>query len=104
MQQRKPRVTPEYASIGSMSIEILPYTASQKYLGTQLTFHCPNITEVEARISAAWKRFHSLKQELTHKQYSLKSRVRLFHRSITPTALYASGAWTMTTELEHRLQ
>ena len=103
-QQRKPRQQPEYAKVGALSVEVLPYTGKQKYLGTQLTFHCPNATEVESRISAAWKRFHAMKGELTNRKYSLKSRIRLFHGAVTPMALYASGTWTMKVELEHRLQ
>jgi len=52
----------------------------------------------------AWKKFFALKQELTGHRYSLTDRLRLFHGTITPTILYASEAWTLTTDLEHRLR
>jgi hypothetical protein len=44
------------------------------------------------------------KQELTGKHYSINDRLRLFHGTVMPTMLYGCEAWTLTTELEHRIQ
>jgi len=87
-----------------MDIEILPATGSTKYLGRKLSFTDPHRTELENRISYAWKRFFMLKQELTGRHYSLSDRLRLFHGAITPTILYGSEAWTLTVDLENRLK
>ena len=87
-----------------MPIEVLPHTASQKYLGRKLTFHQSAQTEVENRIASGWRKFFLLKRELTTRSYSLRDRLRLFEGSVTPTVLYGSAAWTLTTELENRLK
>ena len=36
--------------------------------------------------------------------YSLNDRLRLVHGTVTPTVLYGSETWTMTKELEQKLQ
>ena len=87
-----------------MAIEILPYGTSQKYLGRALTFRTPTEAEVNNRTSVAWRKFYALKQELTTKSYSLKGRLRLFHGTITPTILYGSSAWTLTTALQNKIR
>ena len=76
----------------------------RKYLGRTLSFHDPHRTELENRIAAAWRKFYTLKSELTSKRYSLSDRLRLFHGTITPTMLYAAETWTLTAELENRLR
>jgi len=104
IQRRRPTTQPEHVQVCELNIEVLPFSASQKYLGRKLTFHQPTDTEVESRIAIAWKKFYMLKQELTTKSYSLKGRLRLFHGTITPTVLYGSASWTLTTELSNRLR
>ena len=87
-----------------MQIDVLNVDDSTKYLGRKLNFSDPHRTEVESRIASAWKKFFVQKQELTSKTYSLNDRLRLFHGTVTPTVLYGCEAWTMTVELENRLQ
>ena len=87
-----------------MQIEVLKVGEATKYLGRKLCFSDPHRTEMESRISCAWQKFYTLKQELTGKHYSLNDRVRLFHGTVTPTVLYGCEAWALSTELEHRLQ
>ena len=79
-------------------------TDSTKYLGRALSFTDPHRTELENRIASAWRKFYKLKKELTGSRYSLTDRLRLFHGTVTPTVLYASESWTLTTELENRLR
>ena len=69
------------------------------YLGRLFSFDNYHATEVQHRISCAWRKFHSLRKELTNKHYSLKSRMRLFNGTITPTILYACTSWTLTNDL-----
>ena len=59
--------------------------------------------QLENRISAAWRNFFFLKQELTGHAYSLNDRLRLFHGTVTPTLLYSSETWTLTADLENRI-
>jgi len=89
IQRRKPRQQPEYTHTNDLTIEVLPYGSTQKYLGKLLTFRLATSTEIDNRIASSWRKFHFLKQELTTKSYSLKGRLRLFHGTVTPTMLYA---------------
>ena len=103
-QHRTPHSKKEFATVSQSKIEILPYTASQKYLGTKFTFDKPHEAEVEHRIAAGWRKFYQLKRELTTRTYSLRGRLRLFHGTITPTVLYGSVSWTLTQELSNRFR
>ena len=96
--------TPTHATVNNMTVEILSPGDSTKYLGRKLSFSTPHKTEVESRISFAWRKWFLLKQELTGHRYSLTDRLRLFHGTVTPTILYGCEAWTLTAELENRLQ
>jgi hypothetical protein len=87
-----------------MTIEVLPTGGHTKYLGRKLCFKDSHRVEIENRISAAWKKFFTLKQELLGKRYCLSDRFRLFHGTVTPTILYGCEAWTLTGELENRLK
>ena len=93
-----------HAEINGMSIQILPYEDSIKYLGRATSFHNTNATEIANRINAAWRKFMVYKTELTSKHYPLTSRIRLFDGVVTPTMLYGSSAWTLTRELEQQIQ
>ena len=95
---------PVNVQVLGMEIEILPPYRATKYLGRQLQYSTPHATEVEHRIATAWRKFHALKQELTGPTYSQSDRLRLFNGTITPTILYGCEAWTLTAELENRLQ
>ena len=86
-----------------MEIEVLPYDANVRYLGCQLTFDKPMETEINNRISAAWKIFMSLCAELMTKKYSIKNRIRLLNSTITSTILYAAATWALTRELEMKI-
>ena len=101
---KRRRRTPSNVQVLDMTIEILPTHASTKYLGRKLSFGDPHRTEIESRISQAWRKFYTLKQELTGPRYNLTDRLRLFHGTVTPTVLYGCEAWTTTTELENRLK
>jgi hypothetical protein len=44
------------------------------------------------------------KTELCGRHVRLTSRLKLFHATVTPTFLYGSGTWTLTAEMERRIQ
>ena len=67
------------------------------YLGRLLNLCELHDTELEHRLRRGWAKFSIYKKELTDKDYSLFQRLRLFHSVVTPTVLYSSGTWTMTT-------
>ena len=90
---------PTYVHANGVQIEVLRVDETTKYLGRKLCFSDPHRVELESRISNAWKKFYALKQELTGKHYSINDRLRLFHGTVTPTALYGCGAWALSTEL-----
>ena len=86
-------------SIRGHHVIVLPFAGNTKYLGRVLSFDNYHTTEVQNRITCAWRKFHSLRKELTNKHYSLKSRLRLLNGTITPTILYACTSWTLTKDL-----
>ena len=92
------------ARVGDLSIEILPREGSLKYFGRQISFDKPQEKEIDNRIKAAWRKFHSFKGELLDKNYSLKNRLKLFNGTVTPTMLYGCSTWIMTKNLESKVR
>ena len=85
-------------------VDIIPYSGSAVYLGKTLSLGQLHGAEVEARVSKAWRKFFTLKADLCGKHASLKSRLKLFNATVTPTVLYGSGSWTMTADGEKLLR
>jgi hypothetical protein len=83
-----------------MSLEVLPYNAAVKYLGRMITFDNCHEAEVKNRLACAWKRFMTIRDELTNKKYSLNQRLRLFDMTVSASMLYGTAAWTLTKKLE----
>ena len=69
------------------SIEVLKFEGNTTYLGWKLASGETSEVEISNRISMAWRKFSSLKQELTNKAHSITYRMQLFHGAITPTVL-----------------
>jgi hypothetical protein len=104
LSQRRGRAKTSHVQVLDMQIEILPYSSSVKYLGRKITFDKCHAAEVDHRIACAWRKFMSLKEELTGKQYSLNKRMKLFDATVTATMLYGSAAWALTKELESKIR
>ena len=91
-------------SIRGHTVRVLSSSDNTKYLGRLFTFHDYHAAEIHNRISCGWRKFHTLRDELTNKRYPLRLRLRLFNGTITPTILYACTSWTMTNDLLTTLQ
>lgn len=102
--QKRVRSSASHANVMGMSIEILPYSASLKYLGRMITFDACHSNEVENRIACAWRRFMVIRNDLTNKRYSLDQRMRLFDMTVFSTMLYGTAAWTLTNDLENQVR
>ena len=95
--QPAPRPQPNtHANVDGDQVEILRFDAHVKYLGRKFSFDKYHRTEIENRIGSAWRKFNMLRHELTSKTYPLKSRLKLFNGTITPTILYGCTAWAAT--------
>ena len=73
------------------------------YLGRYVTCNDFHDSEIQNRMTKAWAAFAKNKAELCGRHYPLRARLRLFEATVTATALYGSGTWTMTTDREKLL-
>jgi hypothetical protein len=104
LTRRSGRSRASHVQVSGMNIEILPYSSSVKYLGRKITFDTCHTAEVDHRIACAWRRFMTLHEELTGKQYSLNKRMKLFDATVTATMLYGSACWVLTKDLESKIR
>ena len=86
-----------------VSAHELETATSFKYLGSVITDKGskPEILSRKAQTTAALTR---LKPVLIDKSISLSSRIRLMHSLVTSIFLYACESWTLTAELQRRIQ
>ena len=96
------RQTP--VSCGGQDVHILQEGESEKYLGRKLSIDEFHNTELDNRLAMGWASFFKLKGALCNRQVPLKDRLKLFESSVTPCVLYACGAWTMKTDMDHKLR
>eukprot|EP00973_Karenia_brevis_P065216 9056022-Karenia_brevis.AAC.1 len=101
---RTGRNAANHVDVGNMKIQVLPHEGCTKYLGRMISFDRPQETELEHRTKQAWKNFMLHKSEFTNKAYSLRCRLRLFDAVVTPTILYGSSSWSLTKDLQGKLQ
>ena len=93
----------QHLQIGTSSFAILSEYESERYLGRKFCLHKCQATELHHRISAAWAKFQSFKQELTGKNCSVKSRLRLFEAVVSSTVLHGSCTWALTRHMAETL-
>ena len=87
-----------------MNIEVLDCQKNVMYLGRALRLTDMHDEELRNRVAKAWGKFSAFRNELTDKNIPIKHRMRLFDSVVTPTILYGSGCWAMTTERQHWLR
>ena len=98
------RKIPDNVIVGDKRFKILEESSSTKWLGRKVSFQDPHETELNNRISAAWRAFAVHKDELTNKKYRLKDRLRLFDAVITSTVTYGCETWVLKTDQQRRLR
>jgi hypothetical protein len=90
--------------VDGMEVEVLDVDKATEYLGRRLGFQDFHDSEIDHRIAKAWAKFYKFKAELCCKSYSIKDRLRLFDAVITPSVLYGSSCWTMTSDRARKLR
>ena len=95
---------PQHMQLHDSRVEVLPLEDGTMYLGRLLSFHDYHDVELRHRLKRAWAKFHSLREELCSRSYSLKHRLHLLESVVTPTVLYSAGSWTMRTAREKMLR
>ena len=94
---------PEVVKCGNAHVKVASPEATEKYLGRKVSITDFHQVEFENRMASAWGAFFKFKASLCNRHVSLKHRLKLFESCVTPCALYASGTWTVTVEMQHKL-
>ena len=76
---------------------------SLKYLGSVITVEGSKL-EILSRIAETTAALTRLKPVWIDKSISLSSKIRLMHSLVTSIFLYACESWTLTAELQRRIQ
>ena len=97
-------VAKHWVEVAGGRVEVLGGNGSLTYLGRRLHPDRLHDSEIEARLERGWAKFFSQKKELCCKHAALRSRLKLFHATVSPTVLYGSGSWTMSADRERLLR
>ena len=97
--------TPLYLDVADGIVEVLRGSVAHKYLGRTLPGNLRLRGEVELshRIQNAWAKFHKHRTTLTDRHVSVKSRLKLYEATVTPTVLYGLAACPLTERQRERL-
>ena len=104
MQVRRGVSAAKHVLVQGHNVEVLPHEASVAYLGRAVSFEGHHDVELRNRLTKAWAKFATHKNELCSRHYSLHDRLKLFGAVITPSVLYGCGTWVMTAERERSLR
>ena len=92
------------ARCGELTIEVMGLHDSTAYLGSAINLIELADTEVDNRISKAWAKYGVFKDYLNDRSIPLNLRLKFFDAVITPTILYASECWTLTSNRQKKLR
>ena len=90
--------------VQGQNIEVLAEDGYTAYLGRVLCCKDAEDVDIRSRMGKVSGKFATLRSELCGRHYKLKDRLKLFDSSVTQTALYSSGSWTMTVKRERLLR
>ena len=94
---------PQAVKCGSAEVKVASPEATEKYLGRKVSITEFHQIEFQNRMASAWGAFFKFKVSLCSRHVPLKHRLKLFESCVTPCALYSSGTWTVTVEMQHKL-
>ena len=83
--------------------KVLEQVKTFKYLGQQITDDGKCEIDIRSRIEIARGNFLKMKDVLTSTSLTLKTRKRLVKCYIMSTFLYSAETWTLTTEMENKI-
>ena len=83
--------------------KVLEQVKSFKYLGQQITDDGKCETDIRSRIEIARGVFLKMRDVLTSKSLTLKTRKRLVRCYVLSTFLYSAETWTITTDMENKI-
>ena len=94
-----------HVEICGTMVAILHGEMTHKYLGRKFPGNLNGRTEVELmyRIQCAWGKFHQHKLILLNKHVSLRLRLKLFHATVSPTAMFGLASLPLTQRFLHKL-
>ena len=94
-----------HVEICGTMVAILQGEMTHKYLGRKFPGNLNSRTEVELmyRIQCAWGKFHQHKLILLNKHVSLRLRLKLFHATVSPTAMFGLASLPLTQRFLHKL-
>ena len=86
------------------SIEVVAAEMGFIILGTKLALASVMEAELEHRISMAWRKFHSLKAILLHRDASVTRRLQAFDATVGSCFLWCSESWSLRKEDRRKIQ
>ena len=84
--------------------QVVKQVDSFKYLGSMITENARCETEVKRRIGIAKKTFGDMRNLLTNRKLSIKTRKNMIKTYIWSTLLYGVESWTLTLMMVRRLE
>ena len=75
-----------------------------QYLGSIVTADARSTTEIKRRIGIAKTAFRKMKNLLTNGRLSIETRTRAIKTYVWSTLLYGCEAWTVSKDMEKRLE
>ena len=83
--------------------KVLEQVKTFKYLGQQITDDGKCEADIRSRIEIARGNFLKMKDALTSRSISLKTRKRLVKCYVLSTFLCSAETWTLTTDMENKV-
>ena len=77
---------------------------SFKYLGAHITKDGKSDKEIRSRLAMATSALAKLQPLFKNKSVSIKTKMRLLRAIVISTALYGCEAWTLSAEMEKKIQ
>ena len=99
------KVWHSHVEICGTMVAILHGEMTHKYLGRKFPSNLKSRTEVELiyRMQCAWSKFHQHKLIVLNKHVTLRLRLKLFHATVSSTAMFGLASLPLTQRFLHKL-